>query len=242
SLILTLQNPIQSLTSNIKRYDEGLNAWARQVEDAHNTLQQTIAQIQQEEVSIQAEIIATNAQIDLMKQQIAAFKTAIANAQSQRKKGIFETIFGVVLAPFTLGGSLILAGFGVSSIVEAQSEISSLQSDIQSSLNTINHDQQTLSQDQQQIASLNALLLSVDQVNNDCAAISRSLDTLQTTVLSLYNETNNVVSNLTKAQDSQAVILEQVWYQSAYNEWQDILEVASTLNNAQPQITKAQIK
>ncbi|EKR8727229.1 non-hemolytic enterotoxin lytic component L1 [Vibrio cholerae] len=242
SLILTLQNPIQSLTSNIKRYDEGLNAWARQVEDAHNTLQQTIAQIQQEEVSIQAEIIATNAQIDLMKQQIAAFKTAIANAQSQRKKGIFETIFGVVLAPFTLGGSLILAGFGVSSIVEAQSEISSLQSDIQSSLNTINHDQQTLSQDQQQIASLNALLLSVDQVNNDCAEISRSLDTLQTTVLSLYNETNNVVSNLTKAQDSQAVILEQVWYQSAYNEWQDILEVASTLNNAQPQITKAQIK
>lgn len=203
---------------------------------------QTIGKVQQQEANIAAEIAATNAQIDIMKQQIAEFKKAIAQAESKRKRGIFETIFGVVLAPFTLGGSLILAGFGVSSIVEAESEVSTLQSNIQSSVDKISQDQQQLTQDQKQIACLNALRLSVGTVNDDCAAISDTLEVLQTTVGSLFNEINNVVSDLTNSTNSQVVILQKFWYMSACNEWQDILQVATTLTTAQPAITRMQIR
>ena len=241
-LLQALQSPIQQLSASINRYDDSLNTWAVKIEDEHENLLNTIAKIQQQETQIQAEIATTNQQIDLIKQQIAAFKKAIANAKSKQKKGIFETIFGVALAPFTLGGSLILAGFGVSSIVEAEDEVSTLQGDIQTAVNKINQDQSKLSQDQQQVASLSALLLSVGMVNDNCTDISRSLEALQTTVGSLYNETANVVDSLQKAQTSEQVIIQKVWYMSACNEWQDIKEVASTLNSAQPSITRKQIQ
>ncbi|WP_448563978.1 alpha-pore-forming cytotoxin subunit MakE [Thalassotalea ganghwensis] len=241
-LLQTIQVPIQGLSTSISRYDDNLNTWAVKIEDAHEDLQNTIAKIQQQETQIEAEISATNQQIALIKQQIAEFKKAIAKAKSKRKRGIFETIFGVALAPFTLGGSLILAGFGVSSIVEAESEVSALQGDIQTAVDKIHQDQKLLSQDQQQIASLNALLLSVGLVNENCSDISRSLEALQTTVGSLYNETANVVDSLQKATTSEQVIIQKVWYMSACNEWQDIEEVASSLTNAQPSITRKQIQ
>ena len=241
-ILQTLQEPIQRLSTSINHYNNDLNSWAAKIEDAHEALQNTIAKIQQQETQIQAEITATNQQIELIQQQVSAFKKAIAQAKSKRKLGIFETIFGVVLAPFTLGGSLILAGFGVSSIVEAESEVTALQGDIQTSVNRINQDQQELSDDQKQITSLNALLLSVALVNEGCTDISRSLEALETSVGSLYDETSNVVDSLQKATTSEQVILQKVWYMSAFNEWQNILEVALSLTNAQPSITRKQIQ
>lgn len=241
-LLRTLQKPIQGLSTSISRYNDSLNVWTVKIEDAHENFENTIANVQKQETQIQAEIAATNQQIELIKQQIAAFNEAIACAQSKRTEGIFETIFGIALAPITLGGSLILAGFGISSIVEAKNEVSTLQRNIQASVNHINQDQQLLSHDQQQVASLNTLLLSVALVSNNCTNILRSLESLQITANSLYDETASVLVNLQKATTSKQVGIQEVWYMSVCNEWQDILEVALTLTHAQPSIIRKRIQ
>ena len=239
--IQSLQNPVQGLVASIKSYNDGLKSWAALVEDAHEILQKTIADIQNEEAQIEAEIAATNLQIELMKQQITEFKKEIAKAKEKRKNGIFETIFGVALAPFTLGTSLILAGFGVSSIVEAETEVAALQGDITDAAKKIIAGQAHLSDDQKQVASLQGLLLSVGQVGENCTDITRSLEVLQVTVGSLYNETVAVVEDLHKATTSEQIILQKVWYMASCNEWADILDVAQTLSSAQPQIAHRSI-
>ncbi|MBF0194999.1 MAG: non-hemolytic enterotoxin lytic component L1 [Magnetococcales bacterium] len=239
--IQSLQKPIQGLVTSIKSYNDSLNSWASLVENAHEKLNKTIAEIQNEEAQIEAEIAATNLQIDLMKQQIAAFKKAIAKAKEKRTTGIFETIFGVVLAPFTLGTSLILAGFGVSSIVEAEVEVTALQGDISNAAKKIVAGQAHLTDDQKQVASLQGLLLSVGQVDENCTDITRSLEALQITVGTLYSETANVVEDLNKSTTSQQIIIKKVWYMASCNEWENILDVAKTLICSQPQISRKTI-
>ncbi|USE34465.1 hypothetical protein [Endozoicomonas sp. SCSIO W0465] len=242
ALVNGIASHVNTLEQSALGYNTALNDWAKQVADAQQNLNQIISEIQAQESQLQADIALANEQIADMEKQINTAREAISKAKSAEKKGIFETVFGVVLAPVTGGLSLILAGIGVSSIVEAEQAVSDLENSIKKSQAKIASDQAELSDDQKQVVSLKALLLSVGTVINDCTCITNALETLQTTLGSIKQEANGVADKLSAATTAEQLILEKVWFEAAFNEWQDILETARTLSQASPSVSSVMVE
>ncbi|WP_419834809.1 alpha-pore-forming cytotoxin MakA [Endozoicomonas atrinae] len=237
SLLKEVSSPITALDQSVQQYNSALNGWRIQVEDAQQSLNQITSDVQAQEVKLKSDITLINEQIVSMEEQIKTDRQAISKAKSEEKKGIYETIFGVVFAPFTGGLSLILAGIGVSSIVEAEQAVSNLEGAIKKCRDNIVTDQTELSDDQKQVVSLKALLISVNTVINDCSFITESLEALQTTVGSIKQEADSVLAKLTSATTSEQLIMEKVWFEAACEEWQDALEVSRSLLQASPEIS-----
>lgn len=232
---------IKSLNTNIASYEESLRSWNIQLEGVHKKLANTIAEIQAQEGDLQADITATNQQIDLMQQTIEKDRKAIAKAKSQRTSGIVETIFGVLLAPVTGGASLILAGIGVGSIVEAEAKVKALESDIKSDTNRIVTDQAHLSDDKKQIVSLKGISSSAELVLSDVEFIEESLDSLRTDWALLEQELGDEISKIEKATTAEEVILSKVWFESACLLWQSVLDYAKSLENLPTNTTKVSV-
>ena len=230
----TLAQPITAMQSTFQNYTQQLKLWSQQVESAKEALNATIGEIQQEEKNLENDIALTNQKISDLHKQIDDDRKAIANARAQEKRGIYETIFGVLLAPVTGGASLIIAGIGVCSIAEAESEVAVLEKSIRTEHNKIVEDQCHLSDDDKQVVSLKLLLISVETVLSDCTGIITAIEALETTVMSLKEELTNVAGTLAKAETSQEVIMQKVWYRTVCNEWQAIYDVARTLRTASP--------
>jgi hypothetical protein len=142
---------------------------------------------------LQPQITAINTIIATMTAEVIRDRQAIADAQSQSSRGIVETIFGVLFAPFTGGLSLILAGIGVASIVEAQSKVKALESTIKSYQDRIVASQQNLAQDQAQLVTLNGLLVSGSIALSDVQVSSQMLDQVRTSWDAFFQEMNGIV-------------------------------------------------
>ncbi|XXR86601.1 hypothetical protein WME96_35325 [Sorangium sp. So ce406] len=213
-----LEPPVQAISGQIAAYLARLAQFERQMGKPHSQMQTTIAEVQAEEVSLKAQIDAINQQIASLQQQVQVDRAAIAQAQARQRSGILETIFGVVLAPFSGGLSLVLVGIGVASIVEAQAMIDKMQSQIQSYQQTIAGDAQMLSQDQAIIATLSGLTMSTGLVLSDMDGIEEALDSLRASWTALDGELANVVDEVRRATSSQQVIVSQAWYDSASSE------------------------
>lgn len=242
ALVNGISTAVGAFGQSARQYSTALNNWAQQVGGAQQNLNQVVSDIQAQEAQLQADIALVNQQIADMEEQIKTCREAISKARSEEKKGIFETVFGVVFAPFTGGLSLILAGIGVSSIVEAEQAVSSLEDSIKKSQAKIVSDQSELSDDQRQVLCLKALLLSVGTVSNDCTWITTALEALQTTVGSIQQETDGVAEKLSAATTTEQLILEKVWFDSAFDEWQDILDTAQTLSQASPSVSRVTVE
>ena len=238
ALVKGISTSVTAFEQSAGQYNTALGIWAQQVGDAQQNLNQIVSDIQAQEAGLQADIALVNQQMADMEEQMKTDREAISKARSEETKGIFETVFGVVFAPFTGGLSLILAGIGVSSIVEAEQAVSSLEDSIRKSQAKISSDQAELSDDQKQVVSLKALSLSVGTVINDCTCITTALEALQTTVGSIKQEADGVIDKLSAATTAEQLILEQVWFEAACNEWQDILETARTLSQASPSVSR----
>ncbi|XYH97862.1 non-hemolytic enterotoxin lytic component L1 [Sorangium sp. So ce1128] len=213
-----LEPPVQAISDQIAAYLARLARFEQQMEKPHSQMQTTIAEVQAEEESLKAQIDAINQQIASLQQQVQVDRDAIAKAQSSRRSGILETIFGVILAPISGGLSLVLVGIGVASIAEAQALIDQMQSQIQSYQQTIAGDAQMLSQDKATIATLNGLTLSTGLVLSDMDGIEKALDSLRASWTALGGELANVVDEVRRATSSQEVIVSQAWYDSACSE------------------------
>lgn len=213
-------------------YASDLSDWGIKAQKLHEEIASIISVIQEKEREIEVDIQIINNHIDDLNKTISDDRKAIAKARAAKKKGIVETIFGAIFAPITGGASLILLGIGVSSIAEAEKKISSLENDIRGSQSKIAKDQGKISSDKWLVASLKLILLGVSTVMDDYKDISAAIDKLQVTTLALRDEIQDVVEKISKAQDTQAIILEQVWFEAACTEWQKIRELSEDLSDA----------
>ena len=234
SAICLLETPVNGMIGQLQAYGLKLNAFQQAMQVPYAAMNTSIAQIQSQEADIQAQISSINAQIANLQQQVTTDRAAISKAKAARDGGIAETIFGILLAPFTGGLSLILAGIGVGTIAEAQEQVNQLQSTISGYQSTIAGDQQNLSTDQQQVATLNGLAMSVSLALSDIGAIQTALLALQTSWGVLDGEAQNAASDVQNAQTAAAAIVAQVWFDSACDTWQSIVTFAQQMiaNNA----------
>ena len=154
-----LADPISNIITQMNDYTQKLNDFGKQMQVVHSNMERTIGRIQAQETAIQGEINEINQKIKNLQSQIKTDREAIAKAKAARKRGIIETIFGVLFAPFTFGASLILAGIGVASIAEAEDKISDMENSISGYQKSIASDQVNLSKDQKEVASLKSLLI-----------------------------------------------------------------------------------
>ena len=218
-----LKGSTQMIVSTTANYEAQLRDWGVRLSVVQGSMGQAVGQIQAEAGDVQAQIIATNLAIGAMTTEVVRDRQAIAEAQSQNTSGIVETIFGVLFAPFTGGLSLILAGIGVSSIVEAQSKVNALESTIKSYQDRIVAAQQTLTQDQAQLVTLNGLLVSGNIALGDVQVSSQMLDQVRTSWDVFFQEMNGIVSKISNAQNASAWIVEKAWFNAACNEWDVIV-------------------
>ncbi|PAU51946.1 hypothetical protein BZL41_26290 [Pseudomonas sp. PIC25] len=229
-----LEAPVQDMINAINGYTAKLTAFDEKMAAPYANMNRSIAQIQAQETEIQQQITAINTQIQQLQQQVQTDREAIAKAQAQKTKGFIETIFGILLTPFTGGVSLILAGIGVATVAEAQEKISSLETTISQYQSTIANEQQELSDDQQQISTLKGLSMSVSFALNDIAAISTALDSLKTTWGVLSGEIGNAANDVARAENAQQAIVAQVWFDAACNTWKAVDDFVEAMqaNNA----------
>jgi predicted nucleic acid-binding Zn-ribbon protein len=229
-----LEAPVNSMISQIGANLAKLKTFEEGMQGPYSRMNTTVARIQAEAVKIQSEINTINAKIESLKQQIIADRTAIAKAKKARDRGILETIFGILLAPFTGGVSLILAGIGVGTIAEAEEKVHQLESTIASYQASIANDQQDLSSDEKQIATLKGLTMSVEIALNDMAEIEAALDSLRTTWNFLLGSVQDAVKDVQRSDTAKDAIVSQVWFDAACTTWQDVIAFAKQLaaNNA----------
>ena len=218
------------MIDQIAHYLSKLRTFEKQMQKPHYKMNQTINQVQAEEQDIQSKIGTINSQIQMLQNQIQTDREAIATAKKTRTKGIVETIFGVVLAPFTGGVSLILAGIGVATISEAEGKTDLMQSEIGKYQKNIVTDQNNFSRDQKIIATLKGLSMSMVLVISDMALISSALDALRTTWNVLDGELSGEIQKLTNAMTAQETVVIKAWYQAAYTEWDLIVNHSTDLN------------
>jgi len=225
-----LSTPVQGLTKQISGYEDKLKIFERNMETVHAKMAKTVAQIQNEEASIQADITKINTLIGELKKQIIKDREVIAKAEKARTRGILETIFGFLLAPFTGGLSLILAGIGVSSIAEAESHIKDMETTIKKYGKEIIGSQGELSDDLKEIATLHGLLLSVSMALSDLGLIGKTLDDLRVNWAILEGELTNIIGEVTKADNSKDALVGQFWFESACNQWEEIVPHSQDLS------------
>ncbi|MGH8383269.1 alpha-pore-forming cytotoxin subunit MakE [Pseudomonas sp.] len=229
-----LDTPVQGMVEAINGYTSRLTDFERKLGVPYANMNTSIAQIQAQEADIQQQISTINAQIQQLQQQVQVDRDAIAKAQAQKTRGFVETVFGVLLTPFTGGVSLILAGIGVATVAQAQEKIDSLQATITQYQATITSDQQTLSSDQQQVATLNGLTMSLSMALNDINAIDTALDSLKVTWSVLAGEITGAANDVAQAHDAQQAIVAQVWFDAACNSWRAVEDFVESMqdNNA----------
>ena len=237
----TLNAPIDRFSSTIEGYESALADLDKNMQSVLNDMQSSIAEIQNEEAALKSEIDTINQYITNLKKQIKTDREAIAKAKSERTKGIVETIFGVVLAPVTFGGSLVLAGIGVSSIVEAEDKIDDMQSDISSYQQKISGEQAQLSDDEKEVSTLNGLAMSADILVNDINFITLSIDPLRTSWQVLSNELAGCQSNIEKAESADDIVLVEAWFNSACAEMSSVVTSCNAMLNQNVSSSKVSI-
>lgn len=235
-----LEPPTQAMIGQIADYLAKLKAFEEAMGSADQTMRNTVGQIQEQEQEIQSQIDGINAQIKALTAQIKIDRAAIAKAKSARTGGIIETIFGVLLAPFTGGVSLILAGIGASSIADAQGMIDSMESTISGYQQTIVGDQTTLGDDQKVVATLNGLTMSTGLVLSDMDNIETALDSLRTSWTTLDGELAGVIAKLQAATSAAYLVVSQAWYDAACNEWTLIVDHVADLGGRE--ITTSRVR
>ncbi len=221
-----LESPVKAMISQLGAYGDKLQDYEKQLSTPLHNMLVTAGQIQAQAAKIQAEITSINAQIALLKQQVITDRRAIAKAKAARTRGIVETIFGVLLAPFTGGVSLILAGIGVGTIAEAEEKVNQLQSSISSYQKSIVNDQHSLSDDEKQIATLHGLTMSVEIAISDIKDIDTALDSLRTTWGVLLGSLQNAAKDVQNSNTAKEAIISQVWFDAACKTWQNIIDFA----------------
>jgi hypothetical protein len=218
-----LQASTQMIVRTTANYEAQLRDWGQRLSTVQASMGRTVAQIQAQAGDLQAQIVATNLAIGALTTEVVRDRKAIAEAQSQNTSGIVETVFGVLFAPFTGGLSLVLAGIGVSSIVEAQSKVNALESTIKSYQDRIVAAQQTLTQDQAQLVTLNGLLVSGNIALSDVQVSSQMLDQLRTSWDVFFQEMSGIVAKISNAQNASAWVVEKAWFNAVCNEWDVIV-------------------
>lgn|GEM_PF-1009583 len=218
-----LQGSTQMIVTTTAGYASQLRDWGQRLHGVQTGMGRTVAQIQAQAGDLQAQITAINTIIATMTAEVIRDRQAIADAQSQSSRGIVETIFGVLFAPFTGGLSLILAGIGVASIVEAQSKVKALESTIKSYQDRIVASQQNLAQDQAQLVTLNGLLVSGSIALSDVQVSSQMLDQVRTSWDAFFQEMNGIVGKISNAQNASVWVVEKAWFNAACNEWDTIV-------------------
>ena len=236
-----LQPPVQAVADQCGSYLGKLKLFEAAMQAPHSNMETTIGQVQAQAQSLQTQIVAINAQVASLKTRIQTDRDAIAQAESKRAAGIAETIFGVLLTPFTGGASLLLAGIGVASIAEADSMISGMQDQISSYQQTIAGDQTTLTGDQQVVSALQGLTLSTGLVLADMDRIGAALDALRTGWTAYTGELGDVVAKLTASALAPDVIIVQAWYDAACTEWFVIADHVSGLLGVDVTTTRVKV-
>lgn len=233
-----LQDPIDTMQSSLAAYLAQLQQFQTALDTPHHAMVVTVSQIQAEAASIQAEITAINQEIANLQQQLVTDRQAIAKARAAEHRGIAETIFGILLAPFTGGLSLILAGIGVASIAEAEEKVSALQSQIASSQAKIVSEQGELSNDEKQITTLKGLTMSVEMALSDIDGIVGALGNLRTGWSVLSGELQNEAQNVANSTSAPSALMSQVWFDAACDGWQNVIQFAQDYSNANAPVPK----
>ncbi len=231
SMLQNLAAPITNISGQMETYSQKLTDFGSKMQFIHSNMESTISKVQAEESAIKDQIKEINKKIENLRKQIKIDREAIAKAKSARKKGILETIFGVLLAPFTFGASLILAGIGVASIAEAESDISDMENSITGYQKSIVGDQTNLSKDQIEVATLNSLLLGTGMTLDDMNLISSSLQVLKVSWAALGTELAQIISKTEEAENAQEAIIGQAWFDAACLEWKTIIPHVENLDN-----------
>ncbi len=226
-----LATPISNISTQMETYSQKLSEFGSKMQTVHSNMESTIGQAQAEEAEIRDQINEINQKITNLQNQIKTDRKAIAKAKEARKKGITETIFGVLLAPFTLGASLILAGIGVASIAEADQKISEMEKSITKYQKSIVDDQVNLTDDQKAVSSLKGLLMGLSSVLSDMNLISESLQVLKVSWASLGSELAQIITKTKAAENSKDAIIGQAWFDAACLEWNSIIPHTQDLNS-----------
>lgn len=226
----SLSEPITNIDTQIDEYSQKLTDFGKQMQVIHSNMEATIGKIQAQEAAIKDEINEINQKIANLRSQIKTDREAIAKAKAARKKGIIETIFGVIFAPFTFGASLVLAGIGVASIAEAEQKISDMESSISKYQKSIVADQTNLSKDQKEVSSLKSLLLGTGMVLDDMNFITESLQVLRVSWAALETELSQIVTKVQKSENAADANVGQVWFDAACLEWDTIIPHANDLS------------
>lgn len=223
--------PIRVIINSINGYENSLKSWGDKMQKIHNKLSLTIDEIQSQAADLHIEIQAINEKINELKKQIIADRKAISKAKEEEKKEKREVIIEIILAPFTGGISLILAGIGVSSIFEAEGKIASMQASISGYQKEITGFQQKNSDDEKKISFLNSITLTTSIVLNDVEEIDSSIDSLKIKWEAFYSEFNGIIDKISKSEQQEEIVISRAWFEAACNEWKVIMPHSESLRS-----------
>lgn len=224
-----LESPVNAMVDAIGSYSARLQQFETALATPAANMSRTVAQIQSQEADIQEQIGLINQHLADLQKQLQSDRAALAKAQADQHRGIFETIFGILLAPFTFGGSLILAGFGVATLAEAEQDIDHMQGEISSYQQQIVAAQANLTTDQQQVATLQGILISVTTAQSDISSLFSALDGLRTSWTVLLGEVQGAAAQVADAQSYSDAVVAKVFFDGACNAWQQIVVLANQL-------------
>lgn len=228
-LLNRMKDAVEAVGQPIASYERTLQAWGNDLRPAQDNLNRVIGQVQDDAAHLQSQIAAINNQIGMLQGEIQKGRKAIDDAQSKRTSGIIETIFGVILAPVTLGTSLILAGVGVASIVEAESQIHAMEDQIRTHEAEIHDLTRDLDADQAQIVTLQGLLLPAQGASDSVALIEQRLVDMRATLDGFTGEVSEVVGDIDRATTAHSIVVAASWADAAFNEWAKVIDGLDTL-------------
>jgi hypothetical protein len=223
AMLAALDREIQLVAGATYEYGAIFSAWGQKLQIVHDRMKTMIGDIQAKESSVAAEIAATNALIAELKQQVTRERQAIAEAKSKESAGIVETIFGVLLAFVSLGASLVLAGIGVASIVEAEEKVAALEATISSYQSKIVAQSKNLSRDQAQIAALQGLIAPIGIALEDLEIAAQLVDNSKVGWHAFSQEMQDTLGKIEKAETAEVLIVQKAWFHAACLELDSIL-------------------
>jgi hypothetical protein len=224
----------KELTSIIKdsiTISDKLESWGDEMQKAHDSLCNGVNDIQNAKASLSADINEMNSAISNLTSQIQSENNAIARDKTEIGAGVALVIIGVLLAPETAGGSLVISGIGGTLVVAGTVEWAILQQKINDQFDEISSDQLKLSVDQRQLVALNGLGIATNQTLTNINQATETLSAFRVTWQLLLDELSGVMQDLEQAQSSLGVIVENAFTNAAQEEWNEAQKTASSMLN-----------
>ncbi len=227
--LTALRGELTTIDGALDAAGQQLDGFQSEAEADFTSLTQGVNSIQAAEAGLAVQIAKTKADIDILNSKIASENALLTDALIGLGLGLLVLIAGIALAVVTFGlGTVVAIGGGLVTLGGAGTAIA-MGVLIKEQHEKIAQDQVDLDNESRQIVTLSGLNTSIQNLRDQNTAAQQALTQIREMWKTFDKTLEQIIDLVGRAEDPLHTVLDELWVQSALDEWTTLVDFATAL-------------